>query len=169
LRLHRSFATRVLDTSEFAHFSCCPNPGEPWVREAEDYVRGFVLGHATWVLAFRDEQNELVAVSAFDPRIIEVPLAQPVAHEGWHLQVVAIALQHQAQGLSRMVFEQTFEAMRDIAGHRVLVTANVHRAHTASRRAAARVGLLTLLPLDDDYLILLGQVPPSSDDASSRP
>jgi RimJ/RimL family protein N-acetyltransferase len=167
LALRRSFATRVLDADEFAGFRCCPNPGEPWVQEAENYVRAFVLGHATWVLAFRDEQEELVAVSAFDPRIVEVPLAQPVAHEGWHLQVVAIAVEHQRQGVSRAVFDETFATMRDIAGHRVLVTANVHRDHVASRTAAERVGLLPLVPIDEHYWMLLGKVPPAEGDSGS--
>jgi RimJ/RimL family protein N-acetyltransferase len=159
LKLHRSFATRVLDTDEFATFRCCGEPEEPWVLEAENYIRGFVLGHATWVLSFRDASGELIAVSAFDRRVIEVPLIRPERHEGWHLQVLAVSLQHQGRGLAKQVFEGTFGAMREIASDRVLVTANVHRENAASRVAAERSGLLPLQPLDEHYWVLLGEVP----------
>ena len=162
MKLRRSFAVTVGDAEEFASFSCCPDDGPAWVREAENYVRVYALGHANWVLAFRDEADELVAVSAFDPRVIEIPLVAPVEHDGWHLQVVAIALPYQGQGLSAFVYSETFAAMREVSQQRELVTANVHSLHTASRRAAARAGLDTLVPIDDDYIRLLGVVPAAS-------
>jgi hypothetical protein len=49
--------------------------------------------------------------------------------------------------------------MRQIDAERVLLTANVHRNHTISRRACARVGLNPWTPLDEHYWVLLGEVP----------
>jgi RimJ/RimL family protein N-acetyltransferase len=159
--LRRSFATRVQDADEFARFACCPSGGPPWIREAEDYVRVSVLSHATWVLAFRDDDDALVAVSAFDPRVISIPLNEPVDHLGWHLQVVAVRLDRQRERLSQEVFARTFAAMREIAPERLLVTAHVHREHRASRTAAERAGLELLVPKDDHYWLLLGEVVPA--------
>jgi hypothetical protein len=43
----------------------------------------------THVLAFRAE-GQLVAVSAFYYRVVEVPAVQPVEHDAWHLDVLAV-------------------------------------------------------------------------------
>jgi RimJ/RimL family protein N-acetyltransferase len=129
------------------------------VREAEDYVRCFALRHADFVLAFRDDDGKLVAVSAFDRRDIELPLNAPTTHPGWHLQVVALAVEHQSKGFAADVFAQTFEEMRAIATERIFVTATVHRDHRASLAAAARAGLTQLVQMDEHYWVLLGEVP----------
>lgn len=140
-------------------FACCGCGNEaPWTEEAENYVRGSVLRRSEHCLAFRDA-GELVAVSAFDPSTLGWPLNQPVDHPVWHLNVVAIALAHQSQGLSAEVFESTFEAMRQIDASRDVVTAFVHESHVASLNACARVGLEPLKPIDDDYWLLLGPLP----------
>jgi RimJ/RimL family protein N-acetyltransferase len=154
-----SFA-RLEDEAEFASFSCWDGvAGTPWVEEVENYVRGWVLRDARHVVAVRSEDDELVAVAAFDERSIAVPLVAPVDHPGWHLLVVAIRLDHQGQGLSREVFDAVFEAMRRVDPERVLYTAYVHRENRASMRACARVGLLPFHPKDEHYHTLLGEVP----------
>jgi hypothetical protein len=147
------------DADEFAQFACCQGAREPWILEVENYVRGWVLRRAQYVLAHRNEAGTLLAVSAFDETVIGIPLVSPLDHPGWHLQVVAISLDHQNQGLSQEIFASTFNAMRQLDVDRVFVTANVHREHVMSHRACARVGLTPWIPLDDAYWILLGEVP----------
>jgi RimJ/RimL family protein N-acetyltransferase len=127
--------------------------------EAEDFVRGSVLRRVKYTLAFRDEQDALIAVSAFDERQIRVPVIDPVAHQGWHLQVVAIALPYQRLGISQMVFEETFAAMREIDESRIHVTANVHNEHRSSIKACAHVGLEYWIPKNEHFTILIGEVP----------
>lgn len=155
----RSFATHAADADDFATFRCCDrDTTTPWIAEVEDYVRVSALRHAIHIVAFRDEARGLVAVSAFDPVTIELPRCSPIETPGWKLQVVAICLQHQAQGRSEEVFQQTYDAMREVNPDRALVTARVHREHQASRAAAERAGL-TLLMTGDDYHTVLGEVP----------
>lgn len=159
LELQVTTATLAND-ADFAAFSCWDgDDATPWIEEAENYVRGFVLRRAENVLAFRTAENELVAVSAFDERTIHVPIVNPVAHDGWHLQVVAIDCDHQKRQLSRQIFEATFAAMRDRDPSRVYVTARVHKDHSNSAKACDAVGLSLLRPNDEHYLILLGEVP----------
>jgi RimJ/RimL family protein N-acetyltransferase len=161
LPLSWSFATVERDANDFAHFQCWNgDPGLPWVEEAENYVRAWVLRRSENVLAFRDEGGALVAVSAFDPRVILVPIVNPVEHPGWHLQVVAIRLDQQGHGLSREIFTGTFAAMKSVDPNRVLYTANVHKDNRPSLRAGAAVGLLQFRRKDAFYLELLGEVPP---------
>lgn len=149
------------DGDEFARFTCAEvESADPWVLEVEAYVRSWVLRHAHHVLAHRDEEGTLVAVSAFDGTVVGIPLLSPLDHPGWHLQVVAISHNHQNQRLSAEVFSGTFEAMRGLDLDRVFVTANVHGLHVVSLRACAQVGLTPWIQLDADYWILLGEVPP---------
>lgn len=162
-----SFATED-DTGEFSRFTCCADASAPpWVREADIYVRGWVLRRARYVLAHRNDAGALVAVSAFDETTIGIPLLSPLDHPGWHLQVVAISDDHQNQRLSREVFDNTFVAMSELDADRVFVTANVHGEHAVSLRACANVGLLPWIPLDDHYWILLGEVPNRQMDRST--
>lgn len=148
------------DADELAQFACTPpDAPEPWVAEAEAYVRGWALRHAEHVVSHRDEAGTLVAVSAFDETVVGIPLRSPLDHPGWHLQVVAINREHQNQRLSPDVFAGTFEAMRDLDPNRVFVTANVHRNHVVSQRACAGAGLLPWFLRDQDYWVLLGEVP----------
>lgn len=150
------------DADEFAQFRCAEiEAADPWVMEAEAYVRSWVLRHARHVLAHRDEVGALVAVSAFDETVVGIPLLSPRDHPGWHLQVVAISHDHQGQRLSADVFSGTFEAMRGLDPDRVFVTANVHNRHLVSQRACAKVGLTPWLQRDEEYWILLGEVPAS--------
>lgn len=159
MALSWSFARRE-DEDEFAGFSCWDGAaGTPWVEEVENYVRGWVLRDARYVVALSNEDGELVAVAAFDERSIGVPLVAPVDHPGWHLLVVAVRLDQQNRGLSKEVFDCVFEAMRSVDPERVLYTAYVHRENRASMRACARVGLLPFHPKDEHYNTLLGEVP----------
>jgi RimJ/RimL family protein N-acetyltransferase len=158
--LQRTFASREADADDFAAFSCWDgNPNAPWIEEAENYVRGWVLSNARHVLAFRDGEGHLVAVTACDERVVSVPLVAPADHPGWHLQVLAIELSYQRQGLSRDVLARTLDAMREIDPARALVTAHVHKDHDASLRSCAQAGLTRFFLKDDDYWVLLGEVP----------
>jgi len=148
------------DADEFAQFVCSQGAAAPpWEREAEAYVRAWVFRHAQYVLAHRNEDGALIGVSAFDETVIGVPLLSPLDHPGWHLQVVAISLDHQNQGHSHEVFDGTFEAMRQRDADRVFLTANVHRQHGVSQHACEKAGLTPWIPLDDEYWILLGELP----------
>lgn len=125
-------------------------------------MRGSVLGHSEYVLAMRDEQGLLVAVSGFKRRLVEiVPVAQPIQQPGWHLHVMAVRLEHQQQEICGQAFVHTFDAMREIDDTRSLITAHVHKNHRPSLAACEKVGLEPLVPLgqDQDYWILLGRVP----------
>lgn len=146
------------DADEFEQFSCSSGTAEPWVREAEAYVRYSVLRRAQYVLSHRDDSGTLVAVSAFDAIVIGIPLLSPLDHRGWHIQVVAIAVDFQNQRLSQEVFAATFDAMSQLDPDRVFVTANVHGNHVMSNRACATAGLTPWVPLDDAYWTLLGEV-----------
>lgn len=158
--LQRTRASRDDDEDDFASFSCWDgNPHTPWIEEAENYVRGWVLRSAKHVLAFRDKEGHLVATSAFDERVISVPLVAPVDHGGWHLQVVAVELGHQRLGLSRQIFTQTLEAMHELDPARSLVTASAHRDHHASLKACAQAGITPFFLKDAHYWVLLGEVP----------
>lgn len=155
-----AFAT-FADDAEFAAFCCWDgDDATPWAEEAENYVRGWALQHAEHVLAFRDNGGSLVAVSAFDRRVIAVPLVAPQDHPGWHLQVVAVDIDHQGRGVFGDVMSATYDAMRSLDPDRVLVTAHVHRDNEHSLKACRRHGLLPFVGLDEHYLVLLGEVPP---------
>lgn len=147
------------DADEFSGFVCSDENSEAWVLEAENYVRNWVLRRAERVLAHRDETGHLIAVSAFDSVVIGLPLLSPIDHPGWHLQVIAISTAHQNSRVSGEVYSGTFDAMRQLDSDRVFLTANVHRSHAASLRAAAKVGLEPWYPMDDHYWVLLGEVP----------
>lgn len=154
-----SFASREDDEGEFASFLCWDgDPSTPWIAEVQNYVHGWIFRDAKHVLAFRDLRGELVAVAAFDERVISVPIVAPVNHAGWHLLVVAIRLEDQGRGFSREVFDGVFEAMRTVDSERVLYTAYVHQANRSSVEACRRVGLLPFLRKDEQYWILLGEV-----------
>jgi hypothetical protein len=149
------------DDEDFAAFECWDgDPTAYWSEEVENYVRGSVLRHAHYVLAFRDGDGKLAAVSAFDSRVIQVPLVAPSSHPTWHLQVIAVRLDLQGHHVADQVFAETFRAMRDEDKNRDIVTGNVHRANAPSRHACARHGLDSFLPLDADYDIVLGEIPP---------
>jgi RimJ/RimL family protein N-acetyltransferase len=146
------------DAEEFEQFYCTGANAQPWEQETENYVRFWVLRRARYVLCHRDESSALIAVSAFDENLIAMPVISPLDHPGWHLQVVAITVGHQNQGLSQEVFKGTFDAMKHVDPDRVFVTANVHQDHAFSRRACEKVGLSPWIRLDDAYWILLGEV-----------
>jgi RimJ/RimL family protein N-acetyltransferase len=159
--VQRSFATRA-DDADFAGFECCGDDAAPWALETENYVRSSVLGHAEHVLALRDEEGALVAVSAFDRKRIEVPRAvDPLDLKGWQLQVVAVHRESQRNGLCAAVFANTFDAMRDLDPGRGVVQANVHKDNSPSIKACRNAGLFELMPLEPEgeYWILLGRVP----------
>lgn len=138
-----SFAS-LEDDDEFSTFECWDGVAPlPWVAEVHNYVRGWVLRQEPFVLAFREDQ-ELVAVSAFRPSSIDLPLAEPISRDAWHLAVVGVRLQHQGQGLCQSVIEETFSRMREQDPARSLVTAFIHEDNGPSLRACARAGLIEL-------------------------
>jgi hypothetical protein len=155
--LKRSVATLAND-GEFAAFSCCEGTDpEPWVQEAENYIRVRALRRSDHCLAFRDA-GELVAVSAFSASTLAFPFAEPEDHEVWHLDVVGLTLTRQRRGHSGEVFLSTFAAMREIDPGRDAVTAIAHKDHAASLRACESAGLERLVPIDDSYWRLFGRL-----------
>ena len=157
--LTHEYATPESD-GELDAFRCWDGtPDIPWVEETENYVRAWMLGTAEHVLLFRDPEGELVAVAAFDRRTVEVPLVAPQAHPSWHLQVIAIDLDHQNQHLFDEVLPGVYEEMRRLDPERVLFTGHVHHQNTASLRAAARHDIDHFFWRDDHYVVVLGEVP----------
>jgi hypothetical protein len=148
------------DANEFDAFQCWNrDPATVWAHEVENYIRGRLLWHFENItLAFR-EDGELVAVSSFYPSTIGLPLVEPVEQPSWHLDVLAVQLERQRAGVAADIFEQTFAEMRDEDPERILVTGFVHRHNGPSLVACERAGLLPLRPLDDNYWVLLGEVP----------
>jgi hypothetical protein len=148
------------DAIEFDAFACWDrDPAAVWAHEVENYIRGRLLWRFENItLAFR-EDGELVAVSSFYPSVIGLPLVEPVEQPSWHLDVLAIRLERQRAGLAAEIFQQTFAEMRDEDQERILVTGFVHRENRPSFVACERAGLTRLTPRDDDYWIVLGEVP----------
>ncbi|HEY2053441.1 MAG TPA: GNAT family protein [Solirubrobacterales bacterium] len=150
----------LADNSELASFCCCPDGGPAWAKETENYIRAASLRQAEKVLLLHDDDGELVGVSAFDTRMIDVvPVLEPVEVRGWHLHAMAIRLDDQRQGLCGELFVQTFDAMYGQDRTRSLVTANVHEENHPSIKACAKAGLELLRPNGDGYNLLLAVVP----------
>ena len=157
--VQRSFAGPD-DRDDLAQFDCWDgNPEEPWADEAQNYVRAWVLSKSAHTIVFKDADGQIVGVSAFSPRLIGLPLVQPVEHPAWHVDVVAVVRRLQGNGFAQQIFAGTFEAMQQCGPDRILATANVHRNNARSLSACAKAGLHALMPLDDHYWILLGEVP----------
>jgi GNAT superfamily N-acetyltransferase len=148
------------DAIEFDAFSCWDgDPAAVWAHEVENYIRGRLLWRFDSItLAFR-EHGELVAVSSFFGSSIGLPLVEPVEQPTWHLDVFAVRLDRQRRGFATEVFQQTFAEMRQEDLERILVTGYVHRDNDLSFIACERAGLTRLIPRDDDYWIVLGEVP----------
>lgn len=148
------------DDGEFASFRCWDGDRQkPWVEEVENYVRaGLLRQPGMYVLAFREE-GELVGVSAFYRRTIGLPALDPVDHDAWHLEVVAVRLDRQGESLSRVILEQTLAMMREEDPQRVLVVAVCHRENGAALAACERVGLLPFVQQDEHYWVLVGELP----------
>lgn len=144
---------------EFVAFDAAGDADEPWVLEAANFVSFHVLHKTEHCLGFRADDGRLAAVAAFDRRTIALPFPGLEAVSGWHLQVVAVRADLQNQHLADEVFAAVFAHMKHIDPARTLLTANVHRDNEPSRRACARHGVTYLRPLDDDYNVLLGDVP----------
>jgi hypothetical protein len=113
----------------------------------------------THVLAFRAE-GQLVAVSAFYYRVVEIPAVQPVEHDAWHLDVLAVRFDKQGQHLSQEALQQSLGAIQELDGSRVFVTAYVHQENAAALAVAAHFGLLPYVQHDPLYWTLLGELPP---------
>ena len=140
---------------------CCWN-GDPeywWALEVENHVRGFVLSNSENVVLFEDG-GELLAVSAFGRTTIGIPLLEPRSQPCWHLDLIAVALSRQSQGLSKDVYAGTFDSMRNLDPQRFLITGLIHEDHSASLKAAQKVGLEPFIPVGDGYWRVLGEVPP---------
>jgi RimJ/RimL family protein N-acetyltransferase len=157
MALHCTRAVPPVDRDDFARFCC--SDGSAWCDEAERHVRIHALGD-TFALALRDDAGALVAVSSFYPRVIDlVPVVAPLPQPGWHLQVLAIAADHQRHGLAAEVFAETFARMREYGPERELVSAVVRQEHRVSRKVAEAAGLMFLGERGDGYINLVGFVP----------
>ena len=147
------------DVDDLAAFACWDgDPAKPWEEEVENHIRGWVLRQHEHVLTFR-HAGELVAVSAFDPRFVGLPLVRPIDQPAWHLQVVAVRTESQGAGLVSEVLAGTFAAMQSVDTSRVLITATAHRENAKSLRVCAKVGLTWFRDIDEHYVELLGEVP----------
>lgn len=146
---------------------------DPWVREVEEYVRRFALRTADHVLLFETDAGELVGVSAFSRR--EIDLAGRLRVGGWHFDVIALSLRWQRgsvdadiEGLpptmkaSEYLLRATFRRMLDVDPRRVVVVARVHDENRASMKVCARVGLDRTERETDDYWAMLGEVDPAA-------
>jgi RimJ/RimL family protein N-acetyltransferase len=151
----------LADDADFARFACWNQSDvEPWAEEVENYIRGTLLHQANnYTLTFRAE-DQLVAVASFYKSTIGLPLAYPADHPSWHLDVVAVTLQHQGSGHSLEVYQKTLQAMRDIDPDPILLTAFTHVDNHAAIESAKQIGLTPLCPRDDIYWILLGELVP---------
>jgi len=147
------------DDADFGSFRCWDGDNaKPWVEEVENYVRGALLRQPDMhILAFR-EAGELAAVAAFYRRIIGLPILDPVDQQAWHLEVVAIRLDRQGQGLSSAVLQQTLEAMRVMDSDCILITGLVHCDNDGAFTACSRVGIKKLVQRDEHYWLVLGEL-----------
>jgi hypothetical protein len=159
MALVRSFAGADND-ADFAGFTCWDgDPENFFAEEAQNFIRGAMLWQFdSFNLAFR-ENGDLVAVSSFYRRTWPIPPPGP-ERPAWHLDVAAVSVERQRSGLSREVFTETFAVMREIDPERILVSAFVHRENLAAYGACAAVGITLWTPRDEDYVILIGEVPP---------
>jgi hypothetical protein len=154
--MDRSFALRGRDDDEFGRFECWDgDPATPWIGEAQDHARVWSLTTADHALAFRDDNGVLIAITAFSRGEIEIPLLGGTEQPCWDLQVLAIALDHQRQGLSEEVFLGTFAAMLELDRSRMYVRGRVHKDHHASRRACACVEMHGAYE-DPPYWVVVG-------------
>jgi len=143
------------DAKLLAGFWCWSGGEDYWAEEVENHIRGWVLSRSDVTLLFT-EQAELVAVSAFSRRNVDMRTA---VVPGWLLDVVAVDLHRQGEGLASEVFAGTFEAMKMADPDRVVVSAKVHDQNLVSRSAATRAGITALRPLADGYWEFLGTTP----------
>lgn len=159
MTLSRSFAGRD-DDGDFAAFCCWDgSDGKPWLEEVENYIRGALLRQPDmYMLAFREE-GQLVAVSAFYKRTIGLPALDPIDHDAWHLEVMAVRLDRQGQGLSREVLDQTLAVMLEADPERVLIVGVAHRDNTPAFAAGAQIGLIKFVQQDEHYWVLVGELP----------
>ena len=158
MALSRSFAGPD-DDGYFAAFRCWDgSDGKPWLEEVENYIRGALLRQPDiYVLAFREE-GQLVAVSAFYKRTIGLPALDPIDHDAWHLEVVAVGFDRQQEGLSREVLEQTLAVMWEADPERVLIVGVAHRDNRAAFAACSQIGLLKFVQRDEHYWVLVGEL-----------
>ena len=150
------------DQDSLARFCCWNSDPEYWrTLEVENHIRGFVLSNSENVVLFEDE-GELLAVSAFGRTTIGIPLVDPRHQPCWHVDLVAVTLDRQSQGLSREVFAGTFERMRELDPQCFLITGLIHENNLASLNAAQKVGIMPFTPAGDGYWRVLGEVPPAT-------
>lgn len=126
------------------------------MEEVENHIRGWLLSQSDFTLLFLD-QDAVVAVSGFSRR--QVFLGTDLV-QGWILDVIAIDLHRQGQGLASDVYAGTFDAMKQADPDRVVVSARIHTQNLASRSAAIRAGIHALRPISAEYWEFLGTTPP---------
>lgn len=160
LHLHSRLGDLTTDADLFDSFACWDgDPDKPWVEEVENYVRIHVLKDCPHTLAFFDEDEQLIAVSAFRPSQVLIPRLVGQSRPSWHLVVAAVSLEHQGRGCSAQVFDESFDTMRGLDGDRLLVTGYVHQDNLASLKACAKAGLDPFEPKGGGYIVVLGEVP----------
>lgn len=160
MALHRTFANRADDGDDFSRFRCWNGDDQlPWVEEVEDDIRGgWIFKRAPHVLALREDDGELVAVSAFLSRPVYIPIAAPEEVDAWHLHVLAVHIDHQGGGLSAEVIAETLAAMGEVDPARAIFTVRVHEQNAPSIALCNRYRLAPFPQRDPPYLELLGDV-----------
>lgn len=151
----------LADDRELTTFSCCTQGDADYHVEVETYVQALVLRRAQHVIGLRSAEGELVGVGAFDPVIASnLPLVLPEQTRAWHLKVIAVASDHQRQGVSRELIDHAFATMRTLDRTRSLIFARVHEENSASLRACANAGIECYQGPDSDcHFDLIGSVP----------
>jgi hypothetical protein len=153
-------ATLATDLEACAAFRCWDgDPNTPWVKEVEEYVRVKALHYSQNCRAFREKEGgEVVAFSAFGRREVHIPLLGGTPEPCWHMDVAAVSLDRQRDGLSHEVFESTFATMRELDSGLAFVTAWVHKDNVASVKACAAVDLDYYYMAQSSYACLLKEL-----------
>lgn len=145
------------DRNLLARFCCWDGDRTTWwIREVQNHTRAWLMDYSEHIILFT-ENGALIAVSAFSATTIAIPLVDPIDQPAWFLDLVAVSLHRQGNGLSSEVYQRMFSVMRDRDPERILVTGLVHEQNTASLRAARKVGIDPFIPVGDGYLRVLGE------------
>jgi ribosomal protein S18 acetylase RimI-like enzyme len=153
------------DDPEFTTFTCWDgDPEKWWAQEAQNSIRNWIL--RPWLVGLPEatafkwcDDGELVGVAAIGTRVLTYPQVAPRDHVVGHIDLLAVSLPHQREGVSRVVLGELIDLFREDGLVLAGVTADVHQDNTAALAAAAEFGITKYLPKDDDgYWILFGEL-----------
>jgi GNAT superfamily N-acetyltransferase len=150
------------DDQEVLQFCCCEDDAPDYIASVQRYVSILALRRDEHVVGLRDQDDDLIGIASFDRTVIGIlPMQQPTDVRGWYLKAAAVDLDRQGDGISKALFDSTFEIMRHLDPSRSLIAAAVHRNNLPSIGACAKVGLDVYLPAPagEDFHQLIGTVP----------